>query len=219
MAIRNLVSVLLLTAAVALADQTALTTGGRTVTLKDDGTWEYVATTVATGSGFRGVKWGVTPAEVRSSETVAPTAEVEGTAGPMLLYSGSVAGLPCQYAYIFAGEVLTRGKYIFTVEHSNKNVFIDDYQSIKEQLTAKYGEAEEVVHWKKDLLKSDRQHWGMAISVGDLVYLSEWSTAGTKIYLVLQGDNYEITLGLEYSSTELKGLEEAATKKAASEGL
>lgn len=62
--------------------------------------------------------------------------------------------------------------------------------------------------WFNDLYKDDYQQWGFAISLGHLSYNSSWRTPKTKIDLVLSGDNYEISLVIEYTSNQFKGMEE-----------
>ena len=90
-------------------------------------------------------------------------------------------------------------------KHTNKNLYINDYESLKEILTKKYGKPEiDKVIWKNDLFKSAKQDWGTAISIGHLEYFSSWETPTTYINLGLNGDNYKISLTLGYESRELK---------------
>jgi len=63
------------------------------------------------------------------------------------------------------------------------------------------------------LYKDDYQRWGFAVSIGHLGYYAMWKTLQTSIVILLQGDNYDITLGIEYMSEELKELEEREKEK------
>lgn len=90
-------------------------------------------------------------------------------------------------------------------EHTNKDLYIEDYEGLKEILTKKYGKPVlDKVTWKNDLFKSAKQDWGTAISIGHLEYFSSWETSTTFINLGLDGDNYKIRLVLGYYSRELE---------------
>ncbi|MBA7542736.1 hypothetical protein ES705_35060 [subsurface metagenome] len=76
---------------------------------------------------------------------------------------------------------------------------------MKEILTKKYGKPwSDRTTWDNDLFKNDRSQWGLAVSIGHLSYGALWDTSKTFITLVLNGDNYEITLLAAYDSRELK---------------
>ncbi|GAH71775.1 unnamed protein product, partial [marine sediment metagenome] len=90
-------------------------------------------------------------------------------------------------------------------KHSNDNLYIDDYEKLKETLTKKYGKPKfDKVTWDDDLYKDDRSHWGFAVSLGHLDYFSSWETSTTYISLRLNGDNYKISLVIAYESRELE---------------
>jgi len=98
--------------------------------------------------------------------------------------------------------------------HTNENLYINDYKELKEILIKKYGEPDKKklltlygrgeIYWRDDLFKDDRSEWGFAISLGDLSYSSIWETPTTRIALILDGDNYEINLRIIYISRELE---------------
>ena len=132
----------------------------------------------------------------------------------ILIYEGRLAGLACDIIYIFIERKLVRTKYLITEEHSNKNDYVSDYDSLKESLTKKYGQPIiDKRYWKHDLYKDDYQRWGFAVSIGHLSYYAMWKTLQTSIVLALYGDNYDITLVIEYKSEELKELEEREKEK------
>jgi len=129
----------------------------------------------------------------------------------LLTYSDVVAGIACTVAYIFADGQLVRAKYIETAGHSNNNDYISDYETLQSAVIKKYGDpSQNETFWKNDLYKSDPQEWGMAVAVGHLVKASRWETSRTVIGLILEGDNYDVTLSLEYMSKQLAPLEKAA---------
>jgi len=59
--------------------------------------------------------------------------------------------------------------------------------------------------------KDNYKEWGMAVAVGHLVKYSKWEVQGTTIIEFIDGDNFDISLGIEYTSKELHLLEEKAT--------
>jgi len=152
---------------------------------------------------FRKTNWGMSKEQVKATEDKKPDIESEG----MLAYEGTISGKNFVYIYFFSEDKLhTTSGSISTGEHTNKNLYIGDYEELKETLTKKYGKPTlDKVTWKNDLYKNDEQDWGTAISIGHLVYVASWETSTTKIDLHLKGDdNYRINLILVYKSKELE---------------
>jgi len=165
-------------------------------------------------TNFRATRWGMTIEEVKKIEGE-PIQKSKTEGLDIIGYQGKISGMDCLVGYIFAGNKLTRAKYVFAEEHSNKNLYINDFNEIKKILTDKYGEPkDDNVHWLDDLYKDDYSDWGMAISVGDLRYFTTWDLPETSITSFLVGDNYEISLGVEYVGKGFEELEEKAKKKA-----
>ena len=164
---------------------------------------------------FRKTNWGMSKEEVRAAEAKKPDFE----ANTILGYKVKVNGKDFRCVYSFLEDKLYNSGYFFTGEHTNKNLYIDDYKELKEILTKKYGKPKMDIPglWKNDLYKDDKSHWGMAISVGHLAYGASWETSTTKISLMLSGDNYKIELVLSYTSKELeewvKQIKEKETSK------
>lgn len=199
--------------------ETLQTSSGRDVELLSNGTWRYKCVEFPPSSlsrievpknspesefTFRKTRWGTTEREVRDSESGDPIHEQDG----ILLYSSRIAGLSSEVVYIFSENILVRSKYIITERHSYDFDYISDYMSIKELLSEKYGlpsgrnERFGDQIWKNDLYQDEPDDWGTAVGAGHLVYLSEWRTGGTSISLVLRGDNFDITLVIEYVSLQ-----------------
>ena len=119
--------------------------------------------------------------------------------------------------YVFTTDSLVRTTYIVTEKHSNRNAYIDDFNALKDLLESKYGTPQtDDTYWKNSLFKDDLEDWGTAISIGHLAYQATWKLERTEILLMLSGDNYEITLIIQYTGTEFKGLEK---QKATGEAL
>ena len=150
---------------------------------------------------FRETTWGMSKEQVKATED--RKADYEENA--MLFYKVKIFGGSCYCFYSFLEDTLYNGGYVFTEEHANKNLYINDYIEFKGILTKEYGKPTmDEINWKNDLYKDDKSEWGMAISVGDLEYWALWETPNSKIALILDGNNYEISLILTYDSKELR---------------
>jgi len=209
--------------------ETVKTADGRNVALLSDGSWRYEARTPQPDTDrkevavteraeqppatrhFRQTTWGMCDREVGNTEAGEPTHVAED----LVVYDGSVGGLSCDVVYIFAANKLVRAKYLVTARHADDNKYLDDYSQLKDSLKKKYGTPayldgqQSDSLWTNDLYRDDAFQWGMAVSAGHLSYFCEWQTPETTIFLVLDGDNYECRLVVEYVSKEMRPLEEA----------
>ena len=97
-----------------------------------------------------------------------------------------------------------------------------DYRQLRELLYRKYGKPSEValdstqkptenflddMSWRNDLYRDDFEDWGLAVSIGQVTFSASWVSNRAEIDLILCGDNYDITLAIEYKSTEMGHLE------------
>lgn len=163
---------------------------------------------------FRKANWGMTVEQVKASEDNKPDFEGEVASGFVLSYEVQIDSKNYYCMYFFLESKLYNSGYSFSENHTNKNDYIYDYDELKELLTKKYGEPSkkkllslydrEEIYWGYELYKDDESNWGLAISVGELSYVSIWETPTTEIELVLDGDNYEISLRIIYISKELQ---------------
>jgi hypothetical protein len=160
---------------------------------------------------FRKTSWGMTREQVKGLESSKLVKEDEHG----LFYRSELSGFgEVMIGYIFAQGKLVRASYLSEVRHTNQNAFIEDFGKIKPNLIEKYGKPEsDDVIWMDDLYRDDPDNWGMAVSTGHLVYEAVWNTKTTKVLEKLKGDNFDVTLMVQYSSLELIGLEEAKDKE------
>jgi hypothetical protein len=195
-------------------DIEAITTDGKSVLLHENGKWEFNKKVEKTSDfSFRKTNWGMSKSQVKGTEAGKILRDDD-----VLAYEGNVAGLNTLIAYIFVDNKLVRAKYIFTEKHSNKTDYISDYTSIQKILTKKYGEpSDDKTYWKNDLYKDDYQYWGMALAVGHLSKFSNWKVSDTEVWLSINGDNYEISHSVEYSSVKLASLESTKSEEKAAE--
>jgi hypothetical protein len=191
------------------AQTTAFTSDGRTVLLKEDGTWSYTTSIAQPAeTDFRKTTWGMSAARVKSLESIAPALVQNGS----LTYKGSISSLETDIVYSFTNDSLTRARYVLTNKHSNENDYIADFSTLKTQLTKKYGTPlDDKAIWtdNSNVLKNHPDRWGFAIRQGQLAYSVKWATPRTQISLTLIAADYQINLIIEYASTDLGKLEEA----------
>ena len=155
---------------------------------------------------FRKTTWGMNEEQVKATEEREVGYEGNSVSGYALGYEVEIDVNNYYCYYLFLENKLYQGRYMLNEKHVNKNLYIDDYEELKEVLTKKYGNPinKNEIYWEDDLFKDNKVDWGLAISVGDLYYFSGWETPITKISLELDGDNYKIRLILIYESKELK---------------
>lgn len=170
-------------------------------------------------TGFRQTLWGMSKEQVRLKETAELIKEQKGdgaTSGlDILMFKSNINGLNCIIGYYFANNRLTRARYLITEEHTNNNSYIDDFNQMKSGLSSKYGKPErDQLLWTNNLYKDNPDEYGMAVSAGHLKYVAEWYPEESAIQLLLTGDNFKITLWVEYAGIAFKVYEKSVMEKA-----
>lgn len=170
-------------------------------------------------TGFRKVMWGMSAEQAKEIETAEFVKRVKGGGDfkglDILFYTSNISGLDCAVVYYFADNMLTRARYLITEEHANENLYIEDFVKIKNQLVEKYGSPDrDDTIWSNDLYQDDPSEYGMAVSVGHLMYVAEWYPPETIIQLLLRGDNYNVSLWVEYIGEDFREFEKKIRKKA-----
>ena len=193
-----------------LYGQTVTTSDGRSVILKEDGSWAYTQTVEPGEFTFRQTYWGMNREAVKATEG----SKFARDQGALTAYEGKISNLGALIVYQFASDKLVGAAYSITEQHSNKNDYIKDYSVMRNALNDKYGSPLiDENQWKNSLYADDRENFGLAVSLGHLQYWSTWETDSTKMFLLLAGDNFKISLKLNYSSTALRPMAEAEKKK------
>lgn len=162
---------------------------------------------------FRQTRWGMSAAEVKTSETSAPSLEKEGR----LAYTATVLNREMIALYLFVQDKLVQGAYTLAQPHANPDEYIRDFDDFKHALTKKYGKPiQDDVLWKhyKD---PEEYEEGWAVSVGRLQLQAAWETETTMIYCIVSGGDNKSELNLFYRTKdpELKALVEEEQKKTA----
>ena len=169
--------------------------------------------------GFRNALWGMSKEQVKKVETSEFMKEEKGGGDfkglDVLYYKTEVGSLEAVIIYYFAENLLTTARYLITESHSNNNLYIKDFENIRNQLTQKYGSPErDDAIWSNDLYQDDPSEYGTAVSVGHLMYVAEWYPPETIIQLLLRGDNYKIYLWVEYTGEDFREFEKRVREKA-----
>jgi len=100
---------------------------------------------------FRKTNWGMSKEQVKATEDKKPNFE-DNT---MLSYEVTISEKDFECAYLFLEDKLYGSGYLFFGEHTNKNLYIDDYEELKEILTKEYGKPKiDKATWKNDLFKN-----------------------------------------------------------------
>ncbi len=157
------------------------------------------------GADFRVAKWGDSKKIVMQKEGKTDLSTIDN----LYLFSDFVAGISCDVAYIFTNDKLTMAKYLFNPTHSNKNDFIKDFRELVNLMTEKYGKPDyNAPEWRNSLYKDDPDDYGFAVSLGHLSYSAGWLGETTGITVALYGENYKISLIIQYVSKKYEGLRE-----------
>ena len=163
----------------------------------------FFVTSVFAQADFRNSNWGDTKAQVKKNIKEKPRTEEVNR----LSYSDLIMTYDVDTWYEFNHEgKLYSGGYVFSIEHSLPDLYFDDYDKVKENITKKYGDGNEKNIWKNDMYKDSP---GVALMLGHVKKLCAWKTPKTTIILILSGDNYKASLGLLYQSTEIKNEEKS----------
>lgn len=172
-------------------------------------------TLVAQTSDFRNTSWGMDQAQVAATEATPPSQILEGEHETVLSYSPArLAGLDCRVVYIFAKDKLVRAKYVFQQEHQEKNDFLADFTLVDAFLTGTMERpTEQQILWRNRQYETDPQHYGFAVSLGQLLYSTQWKGTRTVVTHALTGENGAITHEIEYASVDLETWEDQITKE------
>ncbi len=144
---------------------------------------------------FRDADWGMSKQQVRAIEDGEPIGESDRT----LAYQVTLAGLSCIGVFAFNNDdELYAGSYEFNETHTNRNDHIDEFKQLDGLLEEKYKLNRQGTNWMNELYRDDPQRWGIAVSLGHVVFASQWENESTTVLHFLSGGNFEIKHGLTY---------------------
>lgn len=149
---------------------------------------------------FMKFRWGDSIEQVIAVEGK-PTHETDEGSYPYGIgYLREVEGLDALLGYYFKDNGLWCVLYELQEEHSNETLFIDDYNTLKNALTAKYGEPYiDNENWDTEFNRRFYQEQkGHALSYGYLYYETHYVIDRTTIEMMMYADNYEIVTLIYY---------------------
>ena len=98
-------------------------------------------------------------------------------------------------------------------EHDQKNDFLADFTMVDAFLMgAMERPAGQRVSWQNETYKGEPQKYGVAVSLGQLLYSTQWKGVRTVVTHALSGENGAITHEVEYVSVDLEPWEDQVTK-------
>lgn len=162
-----------------------------------------------TKTDFRKASWGMDRTQVVATEGAQPSQVGERGGAVVLRYDAAkLAGLECRVVYIFAKDQLVRTKYVFQREHAQKNDFLADFTLVDAFLRGELNPpTDQRVSWHDETYKEQPEQYGVAVSLGQLLYSTQWNVGGTVVTHALTGEKGQITHEVEYVSVNLEALE------------
>jgi hypothetical protein len=149
------------------------------------------------------VHWGMSSADL--TRLIGDPVGVQSlSGGKVLRYKRRVMERDCRIEYEFYRDRLEKTRYLFTQDHPQHSLYIEDFQQLNTQFTRQYGKpAEESKLWHEPTWKDDPNRWGHAVSLGHLSYRTCWRMDQTEVTLSLAGSDSQVSLELLYSASRL----------------
>lgn len=164
---------------------------------------------------FRHSHWGDSKEDVKNTESDKKIIHEESD---ILVVSDILNGLDCEVVYLFIDNKLIRSKYMIKEKYSNGDMYVVKYNELVDLLSKKYGKGKDK-NIIADLYKRPGADLGVGVGVGKVHFVSEWKNSKSAIHSVLTGNNFNITLTIEYASIEFAPLEAAKKQKKTLEKL
>lgn len=146
---------------------------------------------------FRKADWGMTMAQVKTTEPKKPAQENADS----VTYSTALGKIFAFVTYQFKDDKLYRAGFIFAEKRKTDQQYLDDYETIKQEITKVNGkpvmDAVKQLNPDADVTSVNR---GPAVCRGDLIYGAQWNIPRTVIRLVLQGKDSKCILSAIYSN-------------------
>lgn len=168
---------------------------------------------------FRGLEWGTPLEEVMEKQLEGKTKDVDygfaDESNSLLVVNETVSGLDTIISYEFTEDwKLCGGMYILQEEHVNDNMYYDDFCTLEEKISSKYGEPDiSSDKWSDDLYKDDPDDIGMALGAEHLTLYRAWiADDGSNIIMQCYGKKFKISTNIFYTPSEDLNLEPYSSK-------
>lgn len=147
---------------------------------------------------FRQINWGATLEKVKETESTAPTEENPS----VITYIGELEGMPAIIGYLFQENKLTRAGYVMTESYQEPEMYVRDFNKLREYYTMSYGRPSyDMVNWKEGVQSNiETDAYAQAACDGDAKYMAGWGTEGSMVKLMLHGRDGKCELGVMYES-------------------
>lgn len=144
---------------------------------------------------FRNAKWGDDKETVIEYEADVDLIDMEDE----LIGEATVSGYDAYAIYSFNDDMLYQGAYMLNCQYTNPGQYIPAYDSLKENLTKKYGEpTEDVIIPLASQSLIELAGEGQALEYGYVMYRARWETETTNILLGMTAQNFEVGLVITY---------------------
>ncbi len=150
------------------------------------------------------LQWGSTKADIVRTEG-RPRSENVSQGLAVLSYRRELMKKKCEVEYLLDGNKLVGARCRLLENYADKNRYVEDYNRLREFLTAKVGSprADRAV-WQDHSYENSNDCWGIALSQGHVEFSSEWVFRDTEFRLTLAGANHHVILGAELSDVKTK---------------
>jgi hypothetical protein len=150
------------------------------------------------------LQWGTTKADIIRFEG-RPQSQDVSQGLDVLSYRREIMKKKCEVEYVLDDNRLVAARCRLIENYADKNRYIEDYNKVREFLTAKVGapRADRTV-WQDRSYESQSDCWGIALSQGHVEFSSEWIFRDTEVRLTLVGTNNHVVLGAELSDVKTK---------------
>jgi hypothetical protein len=168
---------------------------------------------------FRECRWGMSIKEVKNREKKRLEEfdlDFLNMKGEGYLCTDKIAGLEGLVMYGIYKNKLVRGGYWFDISKETPEVYIRNYQRLKDLLLNLYGPPYTYIDstgkemtmdlelWHNNKYRNEPQKWDLALKLGHLEYNTFWETHNTGIRLKLCGGNNSKKLMIVYESLRMQ---------------
>lgn len=148
------------------------------------------------GKDFRAATWGQSRQEVRRSEAATPSLDD----GPLLAFSATVSGQPCQVIYLFTQNRLCMGFYQWSDIHEDLAAYFTDADAHRDLLVSAWQDPQiEKWDWEDPMFADDADLRAEALGLGLVRYELGWMTDRSVVALRMSGGNLEGDIVVMYA--------------------
>lgn len=150
------------------------------------------------------LEWGVSKERIVQVEG-RPLSQEASQGLEILRYRREIMNRNCLVEYAVGRNGLVAARLSLREKYSDKNQYIDDYNTLRAFLNASVGRPRsDNVVWQNRYYERENGRWGAALGMGHLAFSSEWVFRDTSVQLKLSGENDQVVLGAELYDVKAK---------------